>query len=51
MQSNGMVALNATTYDELEFTNLGMQQVPVCLTAYVAIQAWVDRDRHNAERM
>ncbi|GFS24040.1 SPRY domain-containing protein 3 [Elysia marginata] len=33
MQSNGMVPLDATTYDELEFTNLGMQQVPVCLTA------------------
>ncbi|KAK3777048.1 hypothetical protein RRG08_008898 [Elysia crispata] len=33
MQSNGMVPLDATTYDELEFTNLGLQQVPVCLTA------------------
>ncbi|GFN82127.1 leucine-rich repeat serine/threonine-protein kinase 1, partial [Plakobranchus ocellatus] len=33
MQSNGMVPLDATTYDELEITNLGMQQVPICLTA------------------
>ncbi|CAL1535024.1 unnamed protein product, partial [Lymnaea stagnalis] len=31
MRSNPYIPLNATTYDEVEFTNLGRHQAPICL--------------------